>query len=322
MKALVTGGTGFVGGALVRFLRSKGWEVRVLARPTSRVEALQELGVEIVYGNILDAASLRQAMDGCPVLFHAAALYDLWIRDRQELMRTEVEGTRLTLEAALETGVDRVIYTSSSVVIGEPKGQTGTEDTPHRGYFLTVYEEAKFRAEEAARTFLDRGLPLVIVNPSAVYGPGDLKPSGRFVLDVLNRRLPAVSPMFLSLVYIDDAAAGHLAAFEKGAIGRRYILSEGCYDDRELLGLICRLAQVNVPRRIPSWLTRGVAAMGELVARWTGKPPMMSMDTWRLLTHGFRVDGSRANRELSLRYTPLEAGMQNTIQWYRAQGLA
>ncbi len=322
MKALVTGGTGFVGGALVRLLVRRGWEVRVLARKTSRVDELRQLGVEIAYGDILEPDSVLSAIDGCPVVFHAAAIYELWIRDRDTLMRTEIEGTRTVMEAALTAGVQRVVYTSSAIVIGERRGETGHEDTPHRGYFLSSYEEAKFRAEEAARTFLDRGLPLVIVNPAAVYGPGDLKPSGRMILDLLNGRLPALFPMTLSIVFVDDVADGHLKAYEKGQIGRRYILAQGTYTEKEWVGEICRLARIRYPRMIPAWTARAVASAGEVLSALTGKPPMLSVETWRYLSHGFRVDGSRAERELGVRYTPLTEGMRQTIQWYRDQGMA
>jgi dihydroflavonol-4-reductase len=322
MKALVTGGTGFVGGALVRRLRRSGWEVRVLARHTSRVDALRELGVEIAYGDILDPASVRTAVEGCPVVFHTAAIYELWVRDRQQLMRTETEGTRNVLQAALDAGAQRVVYTSSAIVIGERKGETGNEETPHRGYFLSAYEEAKFRAEEVARGFLDRGLPLVIVNPAAVYGPGDLKPSGRMIIDLLNGRLPALFPMILSVVFVEDVAEGHLRAYEQGTIGRRYILAEGTYTERQWVAEICRLAQIRFPRMIPAWLARIVASAGEMVSAFTGRPPVLSIETWRYLSHGFRVDGSRAARELGIRYTPLTEGMRQTIQWYREQGMA
>jgi dihydroflavonol-4-reductase len=322
MKALVTGGTGFVGGALVRRLRRSGWEVRVLARHTSRVDALRELGVEIAYGDILDPASVRTAAEGCPVVFHTAAIYELWVRDRKQLMRTETEGTGNVMQAALDAGAQRVVYTSSAIVIGERKGETGNEETPHRGYFLSAYEEAKFRAEEVARAFLDRGLPLVIVNPAAVYGPGDLKPSGRMIVDLLNGRLPALFPMTLSVVFVEDVAEGHLRACELGTIGRRYILAEGTYTERQWVAEICRLAQIRFPRMIPAWLARIVASAGEMVSAFTGKPPVLSIETWRYLSHGFRVDGSRAARELGIRYTPLTEGMRQTIQWYRAQGMA
>lgn len=322
MKALVTGGTGFVGGALVRRLRRSGWDVRVLARHTSRVDALRELGVEIAYGDILDPASVRAAVEGCPAVFHAAAIYELWVRDRQQLMQTETEGTRNVLQAALDAGAQRLVYTSSAIVIGERKGETGNEDTPHRGYFLSAYEEAKFRAEEVARRFLDRGLSLVIVNPAAVYGPGDLKPSGRMIIDLLNGRLPALFPMVLSVVFVEDVAEGHLRAYEQGTIGRRYILAEGTYTERQWVAEICRLAQIRFPRMIPAWVARIVASAGELASAFTGRPPMLSVETWRYLSHGFRVDGSRAVRELGVRYTPLTEGMRQTIQWYREQGMA
>ena len=236
MRALVTGGTGFVGGALVRTLVAGGAQVRVLARPTSQTKELETLGVEIARGDILVRASIEAALEGCDALFHAAALYDLWGLSEAELLATETEGIRNAMEASLAVGVAKVVYTSTAVCIGEAKGQVATETTAHRGYFLSRYEKAKRAAEQVAFAYVDKGVPLICVQPAAIYGPGDRKPTGRFIINLLNGRVPALFSGWVSLVYIDDAARGHVLAAENGRVGERYILAG------TVGKLVCRLA--------------------------------------------------------------------------------
>ena len=226
MSILVTGGTGFVGGAIVRALVKQNGHVSVLARQTSKTEHLTAQGVEIIHGDILNRASIEAAVQDCDTLYHAAALYDLWGLDEYSLIQTEVEGTRNVLEAALKHDIKKVIYTSTSLTIGERKGEIGTETTEHRGYFLSKYEQAKFEAEQVALSYLDKGLNIIIVNPAGVYGPGDLKPTGRTIINLLNGRYPTLFKGINSLVYIDDVGIGHVLAADKGRSGERYILCD------------------------------------------------------------------------------------------------
>ena len=321
MRALVTGGTGFVGGALVRALVAGGAHVRVLARPTSQTKALAALGVEVARGDILVRTSIEAALVGCDTLFHAAALYDLWGLDEAELLATETEGTRNAMEAALTVGVAKVVYTSTAACIGEAKGQVASETTIHRGYFLSSYEKAKYEAEQVAFTYLEKGVPLVCVNPAAVYGPGDCKPTGRFIISLLNGRVPALFPGWMSLVYIDDAAWGHVLAAEKGRVGERYILAGTIGQLTELGRLVCRLAGHWSPPTIPAPLAAPYALGGEALSRLTRRPPILSWATYRLTAHGFRADGSRAAAELGLAYTDQEEGFTRTINWCWEQGL-
>ena len=321
MRALVTGGTGFVGGALVRALLERGDQVRVLARTTSKTEALESLGVEIVRGDILDRPSIEAALTDCDTLFHAAALYDLWGLDEAELLRTESEGTKNAMEAALAVGVEKVIYTSTAVAIGEAKGQTAVEDTTHRGYFLSTYEKAKHAAEQVACSYLEKGLPLVTVNPAAIYGPGDRKPTGRFIVSLLNGWVPALFPGWMSLVYIDDAVKGHILAADKGRVGERYILSGTTDTLTELGGLACRLAGRWPPLTIPAPLAAPYAAGGEALSLLTRRPPVLSWETYRLAAHGFRADGSKASETLGLDYIDREEGLARTINWCWQAGL-
>ncbi len=320
MAVLVTGGTGHVGGAIVRELRRRGERVRVLARRSSRTAELERLGVEIAYGDILDRESIEAALEGCDTLYHAAAIYDFWIRDEQALMRTEVEGTRNALEAALRRGVAKVVYTSTALAVGEPRGATGDEQTRHRGYFLSRYERAKFEAERVAAEYLERGLAVVVLQPAAVLGPGDLKPTGRGILDVLNGRIPALFPGTATVVDVEDVAAAHAAAAARPA-GERYIVAGEIVSAPEFYGTACDLAGRPRLPVAPVAAARLFAELEELRARLTGRPPVLSREALRLLAHGFRLDGSKAARELGLRYRPFRESLRRAICWYWEQGL-
>ncbi len=321
MRALVTGGTGFVGGALVRALVAGGAYVRVLARATSRTETLEALGVEIVRGDILVRPSIEAALAGCDTLFHTAALYDLWGLDAAELLATETEGTANAMAAALAVGVGTVVYTSTAACIGEAQGRVATETTVHRGYFLSSYEKAKYAAEQVAFAYADKGAPLICVQPAAIYGPGDRKPTGRFIINLLNGRVPALFAGWVSLVYIDDAARGHVLAAENGRVGERYILAGTVGKLTKLGQRVCRLAGRRSPLTIPAPLAAPYALGGEALSRLTRRPPVLSWETYRLTAHGFRANGSRAAAELGLTYTDPEEGLTRTINWYWEQGL-
>lgn len=320
MRALVTGGTGFVGGAIVQELLKRGHQVRVLARKASNTSALRELGVEIAVGDILDRASIAAALQGCDTLFHAAAIYELWGPDPGLLMQTEVEGTRNALEAALEAGVNRVVYTSTAVTVGERKSETGTETTPHRGYFLTAYERAKYEAEQEVKRRRG-GLNLVIIKPAAVIGPGDLKPTGQFVVNLLNGRIPALFRGALTVVDVADAAAAHVNAVERERFGEEYIVAARVLSTSDLSGLVSELAGARKPPNLPVFAARLFSKFEEWKARRTQQPPLLARDTLELIAHGFRVDGSKAARELGLAYKPPEDSLRRAIQWYWQRGL-
>jgi len=321
MSILVTGGTGFVGGAIVKALLSAGKQVRVLARHTSRTEHLTSQGVEIAYGDILERNSIEKALQGCDTLFHAAALYELWNLDKNALMETECQGTRNAMEAAMATAVNKIIYTSTALTIGERKGEVGTEATRHRGYFLSKYERAKYEAEQIALSYLNKGLPIIFVNPASVYGPGDLKPSGRAIVNVVNGRMPGLFHGSNSLVYLDDVGAGHARAAEKGKVGERYILCGNSVTLIDWGRLLCQLSGAKMPPAVPVFISGMYATFGEAVSLFTKRPPVLSWETFRTACHGFRVDGSKAANELGLVYTSLEEGLQTTIQWYWEKGL-
>jgi len=321
MKTLVTGATGLVGGAITRQLVQRGYQVRALVRSLARARHLQALGLELVEGDILDPASLRAACRGCNWLFHAAAIYEFWVPDPQTMVRTEVEGTRNVLEVARDEGISRVIYTSTAATVGEPRGLTGVEETPHRGYFLSRYERAKFEAEQLAKQYIAQGMDIVILKPAAVIGPGDLKPTGQALVNVLSGRLPAIVPGTLSLVYVEDVGLAHVLAAEKGHPGESYIVSAAVLSSRQLFHLACRLAGRRAPWTAPPFLALAFAWICELWASLRGTPPLLTREAVRTVAHGFRVDGSRAARELGFTYTPIEQALREALRWYWQQGL-
>ena len=302
-------------------LLRRGYTVRALARPSSRAAALEKRGVEIARGDILDGASVERALTGCDLLFHAAAIYELWAPDPQLLIRTEVTGTVNVLEAALRARTPRVVYTSTAAAVGERRGETGTEETPHRGYFLSVYEKAKYDAEVRARRFVEQGLDLRIVQPAAVMGPGDLKPTGKGLLNALNGKFPLLFHGTLTGVDIRDAALVHVLAAEKGEPGRAYIAAAWVVSTKQWLAAACRLAGKRAPLFGPAVLAKLFAAGGEAYGRLAKTEPLLSLETYRLLRHGFRVDGSRAARELGASYRAFDESLRDAIAWYRDHGL-
>jgi dihydroflavonol-4-reductase len=320
--ALVTGGTGFVGGAVVRALVEQRWDVVALARTEASAGALARVGARAALGHVHNPDSIRRAVTGCDVVFHAAGLNASCLPDPSPLFRVNVEGTRNVLEAAARAGVRRFVHTSSAAVIGEPAGTVGREDTAHRGWFLTAYERSKFDAEGLV---LDRGpalgLEVVCVDPASVQGPGRAEGTARLLLAAARGRLPLAVDAWLSFVDIDDCALGHVRAAERGRPGERYILSGGSVRVRQAL----RSLRGVTGRPSRTWFIPGravlpAAAMVEVAARALGRTPPVCREVVRAGLHGHRYDGSRATRELGLDYTPLEETLRRTVAWFADQG--
>jgi dihydroflavonol-4-reductase len=320
---LVTGGTGFVGRSIVERLLGEGENVRALARSEASAGALAELGAEPVRGDVLDPESLTAAMRGCALVYHAAGANAFCLRDPSPLFEVNVEGSENVVRGAAQAEVERVVYTSSAATLGERKGTVGSEQSPHRGSFLSDYERSKFEAERAVLAAADEtGVELVCVNPASVQGPGRATGSTQLLLDYLNGRLKAVVDTTLSLIDIADCTTGHLLAASVGKPGERYVLSGATLTVREGLALLGRLSGVEQPvRALPPWLAMTVATVVETVARVRRRPPRICRELARTLTHGHTYDGSRAARELGLRYTPIEDTLRRTIAWWVEQGL-
>jgi dihydroflavonol-4-reductase len=327
MRALVTGGTGFVGANVVRELLQDGWTVRVLVRPASDRRALAGLPVELVEGDLLEPASLRRAVASVHTLFHAAADYRLWAPDPNALYRANVDGTRAILSAAGEAGISRVVYTSTVGALGLPgDGSPGDEDTPvSLADMVGPYKRSKFLAERAALEMAAAGLPVVVVNPSAPVGPWDVKPTptGQMVLDFLTGRMFATVDTGLNLVHVRDVARGHLLAAERGTPGRRYILGHRDLSLAEIFGLLAEITGRRPPRfRVPyamAWLS---AACCESVARVTGRPPAVPLTAVRMARKRMYFSPARAVRELGLPQTDVRSALADAVAWFEAHGYA
>jgi dihydroflavonol-4-reductase len=325
VRALVTGATGFVGSAIARALTGAGWQVRVLARSGSDRRNVAQLPVEIASGDLLDAASLDQALRDCDALFHAAADYRLGSADAEALYRTNVEGTRNVLNAARRAGTARIIYTSSVATIGLPADRSpGTERTPLAlSDVIGHYKRSKFLAEELARDFARTGMPVIIVNPSTPIGPGDVKPTptGQIVVDAALGRTPAYVDTGLNIVHVDDVAAGHLQAWERGRVGERYILGGEDMTLREILAEISRLVGRGPPRiRVPHAVLLPVAVISEAVARLTGKSTRVTLESVRMARKHMYFSSEKAAQELGYRWRTPTAAFKDALTWFREQG--
>jgi dihydroflavonol-4-reductase len=322
-SVLVTGGTGFLGGAIVARLLADGRTVKALARSDDSASALRELGAEPVRGDVLDLESLTAAMRGCEVVYHAAGVNALCLRDPSPMFDVNVEGSRNVVHAAAAAAVRRVVYTSSGAALGEARGTVGTETSPHRGWFLSSYERSKFEAEQAVLSAArETGTDVVCVNPASVQGPGRATGSTKLLLDYLNGKLRAIVESTISLVDIVDCTEGHVLCEARGEPGERYVLSGATLTVREGIQLLERITGVNEPvRALPPALATAAAVAVETAARLRGRNPRVCRDLVRTALHGHAYDGSRATRELGLIYTPLEETIRRTVAWFGAAGL-
>lgn len=326
MTTLVTGATGFVGSHVARQVVSAGDAVRVLIRPGSNLRLLEGLRVEHAEGDLRDADSLARAMVGVRRVFHVAADYRLWARNPDEIYRSNVEGTRLLLVAAKRAGVDRVVYTSTvaTMVVPTRDGTLPNEDT--RGtleQMIGHYKRSKFLAEVEAMDAADAGVPVVIVNPTAPVGPGDWKPTptGRIILDFLNGKMPAYVDTGLNVVAVEDVAAAHLLAAEKGRVGERYILGGRNMTLKEILDALARIAGRPAPRvKMPHALALAAGYADLWLARLTRREPHIPIDGVKMARHRMFVGTDKAQRELGYQPTSAEAALERAVRWYEENG--
>ena len=328
MKALVTGVTGFVGSAVARAVVEAGTEVRGLVRPGADRRALDGLAIDTVPGDLNDAASLRSALHGCRQVYHVAAHYALWARDPSVFYTVNVEGTRALLAAARETGVDRVVYTSTIGAIGLPAGGgPGTEETPVSLAQMTGhYKRSKYLAEQEVLKAADAGLPVVIVNPSAPVGVRDVKPTptGQIVVDYMKGRMVAYVETGMNLIDVDDVAVGHVRAMERGRPGERYILGCRNLSLKQVFEILAGLTGVKAPKvKLPRELVLPLAHVDKWLADYvTHRPPRIPLDGVRMAKYVMHYDCSKAVRELALPQTPPEVALEKAVRWFRDHGYA
>jgi dihydroflavonol-4-reductase len=322
-RVFLTGATGVVGGALLTRLLERGDEVVALARSDAAARILAGRGARVVRGDTADESVLAQGMDGCAVAFHVAGINSLCVEDPAPMQRVNVGGAAAAVRAAARAGLPRLVHTSSAATIGEAPGSVGTERSPHRGWYLSTYERTKTEGERAALAAArDLGVDVVCVNPSSVQGPGRASGTGRFLLAFLDGRLKVFVPTTVSLVDIADCVEGHLLAAEHGVAGERYLLNGTTMTIGEALALAADVAGVTArPRLVPRRVATLAAAAVERGFRLAGRKPPVCREMVRTLLHGHRYDGSRAQRELGLRYTDPRETLRRTVEWARAEGL-
>ena len=319
MKALVTGATGFVGSHVALALLRHGWEVRALVRPANGGHRRAELPceVEMVAGDIEDEASVERGAQGCQAVFHVAAMYELWAREPKRFYAVNVAGTRAVMEAARKANVERVVHTSSVATVIQGGDETGFADpaTAH-GH----YKRSKILAERVAFEYPN----VIVVNPAAPMGWGDIRPTptGNIVLGFLRGRIPAYIDTGLNVIDVEDVAAGHMLAYERGQPGERYILGNENLTLRALLETLAAETGRRAPRlELPMPLAYAAAAISEIVeGRIAGRPPTVTLDAIRMARVPMYFDSTRARQELGLPQTPVHCALRKSAEWFISHG--
>lgn len=317
MKAFVTGGTGFIGANLIRLLLEQGYQVRALVRPSSRLDNLQGLDIELVTGDLCNLD--WRLMQGCEVLFHVAAHYSLWQADRDLLYQYNVTGTRDLLAAARQAQIQRTVYTSSVAAIGA--GSAAVDETHQSPVEALVghYKKSKYWAEQEAITAAKAGQDIVIVNPTSPLGAWDIKPTptGDIILRFLRRQMPFYLNTGLNFVHVQDVAWGHLLALQKGKSGERYILGHQNLSLKALLDELAELTGLPAPQRsIPAWIPYSAAWVDETLLARLGKAPSVPLDGVRMARQFMYYDCRKAIRELGLPQTPISVALRDAVAWF------
>jgi dihydroflavonol-4-reductase len=326
MKAFVTGATGFVGTHVARLLEEEGAELRILVRPSSDLRNIEDLKAERVIGDLRDAEFVAKAMSGCDVVFHVAADYRLWIRDPEQMYRSNVEGTRGVLQAARKNQVRRVVYTSSVATMGfRSDGDSADENSPVTlEHMIGHYKRSKYLAEEVALAAGRTGMDVVVVNPTTPVGEKDIKPTptGRIILDFLKRKFPAYVDTGLNLVDVTECARGHIAALEKGRSGERYILGGENLTLKQILDALARITGLPSPTiRVPYFVALATGLLDELITgRLLGGEPRATVDAVRMGRKKMFVTSGKAERELGWRTTPVENALRRAADWFQKNG--
>jgi dihydroflavonol-4-reductase len=324
-KIFLTGASGFIGSAVAHKLVQAGFSVRALVRGTSPRAHLANLDLDFAEGDLRDRKSLDRTIAGTRYVFHVAADYRLWARDPNEIFATNVEGTRNLMEAAMDAGVERVVYTSSVATIALKPGGVADESTPLReNEGIGAYKRSKIAAERLVESLVvERGLPAIIVNPSTPIGPRDVRPTptGRIVIEAAKGRVPAFIDTGLNLVHVDDVASGHLAALHHGKIGERYILGGQNVLFSQMLKDIANLVGRRAPRvRLPWSALIPVAVIAEAVATVTGREPFATLTGVRMARNHMFYASTKAERKLSYRPRPYVEGIEEAVRWFHDNG--
>lgn len=328
MLAFLTGATGFLGSHVARVLAEQGARLRLLVRPTSDRRNIADLNAEQVEGDLCEPASIEKALAGCEALFHVAADYRLWVRDPEQMYRSNVEGTRSLLEAARKKGVRRVVYTSSVATMGfSSNGTLADENSPVTlADMIGHYKRSKFMAEQVAFEAARSGMDVVVVNPTTPIGERDLKPTptGRIVVDFLKRKFPAYVDTGLNLVDATECARGHVQALEKGRAGERYILGGENLTLKQILDRLAAITGLPSPRvKLPYVFALAAGVVDETVTgRILGREPRVTLDAVRMGRKKMFVTSAKAERELGWRQVPVDGALRRSVDWFRGNGYA
>jgi dihydroflavonol-4-reductase len=331
MKCFVTGASGFVGANLAHELVARGHTVKALMRPNSTSRGVSDIAFERVEGDVSDRDKLRLAMRGCDWCFHLAASYHLWLRDYQPMYAANVDGTRHVIEAAAQAGCSRIVYTSTVGCIGLPRVVDGnlvpTDETTavSEAQMSNHYKRSKWQAEQAALDLARKGLPVIIVNPTAPVGPRDVKPTptGKVIVDFLNREMPGYVDTGLNWVHVRDVVIGHILAAEKGRMGERYILgnAEGNWTMKKAFSVLAEITGIPAPKmQVPYVVALGAAHVNEALSFFTGKPPKAPLAGVRMAKYKMFFNPAKAIRELHLPQTSPRQALADAVEWFRQNG--
>jgi dihydroflavonol-4-reductase len=328
MKTFVTGATGFVGSHVARALAEQGADLRLLVRSSSRTDNIADLGAEVAVGDLCQPESLRKAMQGCDFVFHVAADYRIWVRDPDKMYRANVEGTRAVIEAAQACGVRRVVYCSSVATMGfTQSGQIVDEDTPvSLADMVGHYKRSKFMAEQIALEAGRKGANVVVVNPTTPVGERDIKPTptGRIIVDFLNRKFPAYVDTGLNLADVKEVARGHLLAMEKARPGERYILGGENLTLKQILDKLAAITGLPSPTmKVPHAVAMGFAAFDQFFTGIVrGKEPRATIDAVKMGRKKMFASSAKVERELGYRIVSVEDALRRGVEWFCANHYA
>jgi dihydroflavonol-4-reductase len=324
MTTLVTGAAGFLGSHVTRQLVARGETVRVLVRASSSNRAISDLPLEYVTGDLRDAASLDRAMAGVKRVYHVAADYRLWAKRKQDIYDSNVDGTKNLLAAAKRAGVEQLIYTSTVATIAVDRPELPNEFTDAKlEEMVGHYKRSKWMAEREALQAAKEGLPVIVAMPTTPVGPWDWKPTptGKIILDFLNGKMPGYVETGLNFVGVEECAAGHLLAAEKGKVGERYLLGAENLTLKGLLDLLAQITGLRAPGvKIPHGVALGVAYLDTAFSRLVGKEPQIPVEGVKIARHKMFVDASRARRELGFQPGPVAAALERAVRWYQVNG--